>query len=131
MRRAVTSFTVSVLVLALVAGLSQASHSGAEGPPRDFAVGGGTAGPLESDNPNPPDPTNTVHFSFSAHQTEGLFAKGHIRVDQPPFGAVQADVLCLNIIDDRAFIIGEVTSGPSAATPFILVEAFDLDLLGG
>jgi hypothetical protein len=157
MRKAVLSVVVVLSALGLQVGVAHASHSTADlrsavdaflafeplatlSPDaaassasqggRDFAVGGGFAAPFVG----PAGGVTTTaaqadgdKFAFSAHQTTGVEAWGHIRVNDS-----RARVGCLIVTGNTAILGGEVTSGPtSPISPFLLVLAVDSGLPGG
>jgi hypothetical protein len=70
--------------------------------PGDFAAGGGSEG--------------FGHFDFSAHQAGTLQATGHMNYRSPDL-VVTADVVCLNVAGNLAFILGVVDQSKSSGVP--------------
>jgi hypothetical protein len=92
-----------LLLLATLTTLSLGAMGGvAVGAQGDFAAGGGYDG--------------VGHFNFSAHQTETFIARGHMSY-RSPTQVVQADVLCLQVVGNQAFILGAIDPGRSSGTP--------------
>jgi hypothetical protein len=98
MKRLLAALTLALLVCLVVGtGVANATHSeeaNSPGPPNDFAVGGGK-------HSSPP-----VQFAFSAHSGPlGENPKGHIQLFLPE-GKIKAEVTCLIVAGDQAFITG-------------------------
>jgi hypothetical protein len=123
-----------LLALAVGTGVANASHSeqaNSTGPPNDFAVGGGK-------HTDPANPDVRIQFAFSAHSGPlGEDPKGRIQLFFPE-GVVQAEVTCVIVEGNEAFITGvsdEIAGGivvihavdngePSDGTPDLLRGSF-------
>jgi hypothetical protein len=95
MRKLLLIGTLVTVSLGVISGVAAAE-------PRDFAVGAGDDG--------------IGHFNFSAHQTEPLQASGHMTY-RSPTQVVRADVFCLNVQGDLAFLLGEIVQDKSSGIP--------------
>jgi hypothetical protein len=106
MKRLLAALTL-LFGLVVVAGVANATHSteaNSPGPPKDFAVGGGkhtSAG---------------TQFAFSAHSGPlGEDPKGHIQLFFPQ-GVIKAEVTCLIVDGNEAFITGVSDELPGGTT---------------
>jgi hypothetical protein len=101
--------------LGAIAGAAGASENG-----RDFAVGAGTDG--------------VGRFNFSAHRTVvgSVLASGHMSYTSPT-QVVRADVVCLHVVGNQAFILGDIVQDRSSGTPegFSRVAFEASDIPGG
>ena len=95
MRRLLFLCTLATLSLGAMGGVAVASKG-------DFAAGGGNDG--------------VGHFNFSAHQTESLLAQGHMSY-RSSAQTVRADVFCMQVQGNRAFILGNIDPSNSSGTP--------------
>ena len=107
MKRLLFLCTLATLSLGAMGGVAVAAQG-------DFAAGGGNDG--------------VGHFNFSAHQTETLHARGHMSY-RSSTQVVRAEVLCMHVQGNRAFILGEIDPSKSSGTPVgatrIAFEALD------
>jgi hypothetical protein len=87
--------TLATLSLGAMGGTAVAAQG-------DFAAGGGNDG--------------VGHFNFSAHQTELFNAQGHMSY-RSATQVVRAEVSCLTVQGNRAFILGEIDPSKSSGTP--------------
>jgi hypothetical protein len=87
--------TLATLSLGAMGGVAVAAQG-------DFAAGGGNDG--------------VGHFNFSAHQTQTFSAKGHMSY-RSSTQVVRANVLCMQVVGNRAFILGEIDPRKSSGTP--------------
>jgi hypothetical protein len=96
MRRLLFVCTLATLSLGAMGGVAVAAQG-------DFAAGGGNDG--------------VGHFNFSAHQAESsLLAQGHMSY-RSSTQVVQAEVLCLNVQGNMAFMLGVIDPSKSSGTP--------------
>jgi hypothetical protein len=126
MKKLILALTLALLVaLAVGTGVANAT------PPNDFAVGGGK-------HTDPANPNVAIPFSFSAHSGPlGEDPKGQIHVASD-VGIIKAEVTCLIVVGNEAFITGrsdELPGGivvthavdngePSDGTPDLLRNSF-------
>ena len=107
MRRLLFVCTLATLSLGATGGVAAAA-------PGDFAAGGGNDG--------------VGHFNFSAHQTETLLARGHMSY-RSPSQVIRANVTCMHVEGNRAFILGEIdlskSSGITEGATQLAFEALD------
>jgi hypothetical protein len=116
MRRSLLVGALAMVSLGVMPGLAAAQ-------PGDFAAGGGSDG--------------VGHFNFSAHQGAATFnASGHMSYSSPTL-EVRADVICLNVQDNLAFILGVIDQGSSSGIPggaervaFEVKDAPEADIFG-
>jgi hypothetical protein len=95
MRRLLFLCTLATLSLGAMGGVALAAQG-------DFAAGGGYDG--------------VGHFNFSAHQTETLRAQGHMSY-RSSTQVVRANVFCMQVQGNRAFILGDIDPSKSSGTP--------------
>jgi hypothetical protein len=95
MRRLLLIGTLAMLSVGATAGVAAAT-------PGDFAAGGGFDG--------------VGQFNFAAHQTAATQASGHMSYSSPT-QEVRAGVLCLNVVGNLAFILGEIDPARSSGIP--------------
>lgn len=129
MRRWIALLFMTLFGLVILPGPANASHSPGQGngPPQDFVVGGG--------HHSSPD----TQFTFSAHSGPlGEDAKGHLNFKLEGEPRVRADVTCLIVVGNQAFVTAQmrqpggglvvlhaVDNGePSDATPDLLRFSF-------
>ena len=95
MRRLMFVCTLATLSLGAMGGVAVAAQG-------DFAAGGGNDG--------------VGQFNFSAHQTELFNAQGHMSY-RSATQVVRAEVSCMQVQGNRAFILGEIDLSKSSGTP--------------
>jgi hypothetical protein len=115
MRRSLLVSALAIVSLGVMPGIAAGSQG-------DFAVGGGFDG--------------VGHFNFSAHQTETQSARGHMTY-RSPTQVVRADVVCLNVQGNLAFVLGVIdqsrssgVSGGIERVAFEVKDAPDGDIFG-
>jgi hypothetical protein len=119
MKKLILALTLALLfALAVGTGVANASHSeqaNSTGPPKDFAVGGGK-------HTDPANPDVAIQFEFSANSGPlGEDPKGHIQLFFPE-GVIHAEVTCLTVEGNRAFITGVSDELPGG---IVVIEAVD------
>lgn len=115
-RRRILLVAAVMACMAVAVPSALASHGGpGNGGSQDFATGGGQQG--------------AAHFAFSARQTTGTDARGHINFSSPTI-SFRADVTCLNVIGNGAFILGTLRPGATGVSPGSTVVAINVRDVG-
>jgi hypothetical protein len=119
MKGMIPALTLALLfALAVGTGVVHASHSelaNSPGPPNDFAAGGGK-------HTDPVAPDVPIMFAFSAQSGPlGEAPKGRIQLFFPE-GLIQAEVPCLIVDGNTAFITGVADELPGG---IVVIEAAD------
>src|SRR2546425_12884480 len=112
MRRLLLVGTLAMVSLGVMPGVAAGAG--------DFAAGGGNDG--------------VGHFNFSAHQAETFLATGHMSYTSST-QVVRAEVVCLNVQGDLAFILGVIDPSKSSGFPadhvaFEVKDAPGADIFG-
>jgi hypothetical protein len=97
MRKLLLIGALATVSLGVMLGVATATPPGG-----DFAAGNGNDG--------------TGHFIFRAQQASPLAATGRMRY-RSPTEVVTANVICLNVQGDLAFILGEIDQDKSSGVP--------------
>jgi hypothetical protein len=97
MRKLLLIGALATVSLGVMPGIATATPPGG-----DFAAGNGNDG--------------IGHFMFRAQQTTTFAAAGRMSY-RSPTEAITANVICLNVQGDLAFILGEIDQGKSSGVP--------------